>query len=331
MTRFSQLMKDVADPSTSLSSILLRARLLAREMRSDELTNWVLQEMNGYDDPDLVPDYRIVNPRYFGYFNGNFGASTKNVPLSTSSLPDEIRDLVANFSMSQNIASLEQLLASDTEVYNMPQPLYVVEAFRIYDVQVSNQILNHVNGMFTKPAVAGILHIIRTRLLEFLIRLMDLHPDLETDDSAPNKVPAPDVAIATQTYILHNSNLTLIQKGTYSMGDIYNAGQAGAMGPGAQASNMTFQQLWASKGQQIDLAELSNELKQLVPQLKAAAASPEHQIAIGNVEAALQTAGENEGPKTLQYLKNAGSWVLGVAEKVGVGLTVAVIKSLISG
>ena len=28
------------------------------------------------------------------------------------------------------------------------------------------------------------------------------------------------------------------------MGDIYSAGQAGAMGPGAQASNITFQQIW---------------------------------------------------------------------------------------
>jgi hypothetical protein len=328
MTRFSQLMKDVADTSKPLSSILLQARLLARELRSEELNKWVKLELNGYADANDVPDYRIVNPRYFGYFNGPFGSATKNVPLSTSYFPEEFRDLVANFPMPQNIASIEQLLASNTEVYNIPQSGEVVEAFRIYDVQISMQVLNHVNGVFTKPAVAGILHTIRTRLLEFLVQLTEQHPELETDDSAPNKIPATHVAKATQTYILHNSQLNLIQQGENSMGDIYNAGQAGAMGPGAHAHDMTFQQLWTAKGHQIDLAELSSELKRLVPELKTTAMSPEHQIAIGNVEAAAQSAAQNEGPRTLEYLKNAGTWVLGVAEKVGVGLTVSVLKSL---
>ena len=327
MTRFSQLMKDVANPTQSLSSILLQARLLARELRSHELNKWVQLELNGYTEIEEVPDYRIVRPRFFGHFNGSFGSATRNVPLSTSAFPDEIRDLVANFPMTQNIAAIEQLLASDTEVYNIPQSGEVVEAFRMYDVQITMQILNHVNGMFTKPAVAGILHTIRTRLLEFLIQLADQHPELETDDSAPNNIPAPHVTRATQTYILHNSNLNLIQQGENSMGDIYNAGQAGAMGPNAHAHDITFQQLWNSTKDQVDLAELSRELRLLVPELKAAATLPEHQIAIGNVEAALQSAATEEGPKTLQYLQNAGKWVLGVAEKVGVGLTVAVLKS----
>jgi len=46
------------------------------------------------------------------------------------------------------------------------------------------------------------------------------------------------------------------------MGDNYSAGQAGAMGPGAQASNMTFQQIWNQTQGSLDLQQLSKELEQ---------------------------------------------------------------------
>jgi hypothetical protein len=324
-------MRDVADTTKSLSSILFQARLLARELKSEELNGWVQLELNGYTEESELPDYRVVNPIFFGYFNGSFGSATKNVLLSTDTLPDEFRDHIANLRLAQNIASLEQLLAADTEVYNFPQPGAVVQAFRIYGDQISMQVLNHVNGVITKPAIVGILHTIRTRLLEFLIKLADQHQELETDDSATSRIPVHDVEKATKTIILHNSSLTFFQQGGSSMGDTYNAGQVGAMGPQAHAHDITFQQLWTSSCQQIDLEALAKELRRLILELKEVATEPEHQISIGNVEAAAQTAEKSQGPKTLQHLRNAGKWVLGVAEKVGVGLAVSVLKTAVGG
>lgn len=318
-------MKDVADQSKPLSSVLLQARLLAKDLRSTELNEWVKLELNGYPDPDAIPEYRIVYPRFFGHFSGPFGSATKNVPLSTTSFPDNIRDLVAQHPMSDNVAAIEQLLASNTEVYNNPQPGYVVEAFRQFGEQISGQVLNHVNSMFTKPVVTGILHTIRTRFLEFLIQLSYAFPDLETDDAALVKVPVLDVTRATQNVILQGC--TIIHKGTTNMGDTYNAGQAGAMGPGAHAHDISFQQLWNSTSGELDLSNLASELRTLSPRLSDAATAPEHQIAIGHVEAAAEAADAGDGPKALEYLKSAGKWTFDTAAKVGIGVAIAAAKT----
>jgi len=112
-----------------------------------------------------------------------------------------------------------------------------------------------------------------------------------------------------------------------TVGDNYNAGQAGAMGPNAQASNMTFQQIWNQTSGDIDLAQLAIELGSLRDAMREEGSEPDHDIAVGQVAAAQKAASEGDGPKALEYLKQAGQWTLGVAEKIGVGVAVAAMKS----
>ena len=324
MTRFTQLMQDVADQSNPLSSVLLRARLLAKELGSAEFNEWVKLELNGYPENDKLPDYRIIFPRFFGHFHGGFGAATKNVPLNTSGFPDEIRGLVEKHPMPDNVAAIEQLLETDTEIFNNPQPGFVVEAFRRYGDQISYQTLNHVNAIFTKPVVVGILHTTRTRFLEFLIQLSESFPSLENDESALTEVPSQTVTEVTRSVILNGC--TIIHEGDKTMGDLYNAGQAGAMGPGAHAHDMNFHQLWNSASGDVDLSQLASELRALSPNLSAAATEPEHKIAIGNVEAAADAADAGDGPKALEYLKAAGNWTFDTAAKIGIGVAIAAAK-----
>ena len=41
------------------------------------------------------------------------------------------------------------------------------------------------------------------------------------------------------------------------------------------------------------------------------------------------TATRGDGPAALQYLKSAGEWTLGVAEKIGVGVAIEALKRAI--
>jgi hypothetical protein len=113
------------------------------------------------------------------------------------------------------------------------------------------------------------------------------------------------------------------------MGDNYSAGQAGAMGPGAQANNMTFQQIWNQIQGSVDLQQLARELGRLNDTLRAEAKEPEHQMAIGAISAAEAEAKRGNGPKALEYLKNAGAWVFDVATKIGVNVASGAMKSVL--
>jgi hypothetical protein len=115
----------------------------------------------------------------------------------------------------------------------------------------------------------------------------------------------------------------------FHMGDNYSAGQAGAMGPGAQASNMTFQQIWNQTQGSVDLQQLARELERLNAALRSEAKEPEHQIAIGAVSAAEAEAKRGNGPKALEYLKKAGAWAFDVATKIGVNVASGAMKSVL--
>jgi hypothetical protein len=106
--------------------------------------------------------------------------------------------------------------------------------------------------------------------------------------------------------------------------DTYNvSGQAGAVGPGAQAHDNTFQQIQAG----IDLPKLAEELGRLRNAMRGEyTGTREEDKAIGTVADAEEAATRGDGPAALQYLKSAGGWTLGIAEKIGVALAVEALK-----
>lgn len=114
-----------------------------------------------------------------------------------------------------------------------------------------------------------------------------------------------------------------------TVGDQYSVGQAGAVGPQSHAHDMTFQQVWNQAAPGIDLDALARELEQLRAALKVAARSADEDVGVGEVAMAEVAARQKDGPKALAHLKAAGKWALEVAEKIGVGVATAAIKSAI--
>ncbi|MBE9511671.1 MAG: hypothetical protein IMY71_12405 [Bacteroidetes bacterium] len=116
-----------------------------------------------------------------------------------------------------------------------------------------------------------------------------------------------------------------------TMRDKYIAGQVGAQGPGAHAHDMTFNQIWSQTSDKIDLSELANELSKLRLKLKGEATKPEHDISIGAIASAENSAKEGNGPKALEYLSKAGKWALDIATKIGVPVATEALKAAVLG
>ena len=111
-------------------------------------------------------------------------------------------------------------------------------------------------------------------------------------------------------------------------GNVYIAGQAGAVGSGAKAHDMTFNQLW-SQSESINLDILAKELEALRQSLRQEAVEPEHDVAIGVIANAEMAAKEGNGPKTLEWLSKADKWTLDNTTKIGVGIASAALKTAI--
>jgi uncharacterized protein YjbI with pentapeptide repeats len=113
-----------------------------------------------------------------------------------------------------------------------------------------------------------------------------------------------------------------------SKGDTYNVEQAGAVGPHAHAHDMSFQQI--QRG--LDLPKLAEELGRWNAMKGETTGTRDEDKAIGAVADAEEAASRRDAPAALRYLKSAGTWTLGIAEKICVPLaTDARKKAMISG
>lgn len=150
-------------------------------------------------------------------------------------------------------------------------------------------------------------------------------------------VPASEEGVETPTADLEairdllspGARHATINIGEVHMGDKYSAGQAGAMGPGAQASHMTFQQIWTRMESRADLEALAGELERLRTAMRSEGDEPDHDLATAEVAKAQRAAKGKNGPGVLMHLKAAGKWALDVSTKIGTELATAVLKELL--
>jgi hypothetical protein len=114
------------------------------------------------------------------------------------------------------------------------------------------------------------------------------------------------------------------------VGDKYEVkGQVGAVGRHAEAHDMTFNQVWSESKGAVDLTELAKELEQLRREARTQATTVEDDESTAEIGRAQRAAEEGDGPRALSHLAKAGRWALGVAEKIGVGVATAAIKSAV--
>lgn len=114
---------------------------------------------------------------------------------------------------------------------------------------------------------------------------------------------------------------------TMQMGDHYEIGQAGAVGPNARAENNTFQQIWSQSSSEIDLPRLADELGQLRLAIRAEGTTIEHDKALASVAAAEEAAQKRDGAGALRHLQVAGKWTLDVATKIGTSVAAKAITN----
>ncbi|PSL42295.1 hypothetical protein CLV51_1153 [Chitinophaga niastensis] len=120
--------------------------------------------------------------------------------------------------------------------------------------------------------------------------------------------------------LIENLNFTHMENNKYKTVN----SQVGAMGDNAHAENFVQQ---SSITDNIDLNALAAELTKLRQHAKQESTdAPEHDEQIGALATAESAAKKGDKSKVMSALSTSGKWLLEIAEKIGVGLAVSVIK-----
>lgn len=157
-----------AMPTSELLRLCMR---LADRLNNDELMNWAQSELNGYSSIKKLPDYRISPALVLGNFSGSFGARLNNAPIPKVVIDKEHRENLFTDYMTEPAAELEQLTKgkedqqltaqwpSDAIAYYQQKPIY------------RDMVLMSAWRVTSKASISGIVDIIRTRVLEFIIKI----------------------------------------------------------------------------------------------------------------------------------------------------------------
>jgi len=155
--------------------------VLASQLRSEELANWVSQELDGYKSTEELPDYRVVSTGCFGtWTNGYWIVKGRGVPLSKVR-DEKLKKFLTTFAVRDGIRTVEQHAAGSDSRFGLSADItscvnhYVSEEGYVY-AEIQYAIGRH--------EFAQILDTVRNRLLDFVLKLDE---NWSAEDNPPSK------------------------------------------------------------------------------------------------------------------------------------------------
>ncbi|HCI7749269.1 TPA: hypothetical protein NPX69_004454 [Escherichia coli] len=170
MSLLHQIQESVVQDGSSLGPILLKLRLLAARLGSNDLEEWVKHESEGYPPDAVLPEYRIIGVTYKGTFSGSFGSGIKNAPIPSILIEKYANESWNSFSVRESIAAVGELVKVGAEGGTLAidaSNLILVLQGKIYNGYACNDI----TGSISAVSLSEISQAVRNRVLELTIEL----------------------------------------------------------------------------------------------------------------------------------------------------------------
>jgi hypothetical protein len=156
------LQRAALDTSTSVTTLLRMALVVATKLNLAEFASWVQSELKGYSDPDRIPQYRVLcgEPVVYNPFRGWESFFTHN-------LDPEVAHRLRTFKLHYPLAELEDHLRSEDAAFVLT-----------YNEQTERMLIRTIRPLPVRPGVRyersqfrGILDAVRNIVLEWSLKL----------------------------------------------------------------------------------------------------------------------------------------------------------------
>ncbi|ASM17533.1 hypothetical protein HW877_16205 [Serratia marcescens] len=170
MSLLHQIQEAVLQDGSNLGSVLLKLRLLAARLGSNDLEEWVRHESEGYPHDAVLPEYRVVGVIYKGTFSGPFGSGIKNAPIPPILIQKFAGDDWNTVSVRESIAAVGELVKASAEGgflgINASNLILLLQG-KIYNGYACNDI----SGEIPTVSLSEISQAVRSRVLELTIEI----------------------------------------------------------------------------------------------------------------------------------------------------------------
>lgn len=220
MEILSKLLNSIIDNSLSTTDSLKQLALLSSILDLEEIYTWALLELNGYEDEDSVPEYRIfdVLPKFSGYRQGQF-YKRQNFPIEKISKENE--DLKYKLTHHPMVESIGVIIKSlqDGQTYQFPLT-ELKKYFQLIGIEATEFYLEIPTLAFDR-----MLERLKTKIIKTAIKLEQEYGNLDnilnpTSESGTET----DMKVDTKKEILQEkpAQIETSSNGATHIGDQYN-------------------------------------------------------------------------------------------------------------
>jgi hypothetical protein len=182
MKLLDDIIELAVDNSGLIGNLLRKCLVLEQQAKNEKFKVWLNQELDGYDNPDELPEYRRFN-----YVNRGVLISIARVlnsqPLSLHVMSEQDRKLVDEVKLHQSAPSYEGR-PDDQNDSQLPWPPTLTVKYQ--DKFMQGHILNRAWQEIPGSILTGLLETVRNRVLRFAL---DLKDNLKDEEESVSQLP----------------------------------------------------------------------------------------------------------------------------------------------
>jgi len=186
MSLLRDIQNATIDANVDISVILRKCKVLAARLGNEAFKKWVDQELNGYQNKDTLPDYRILDVNSKGDFIGPAGSSLKNADIPLACIPKKFREGLDKSYCIQPIVAYESLLKTadgDNLQEQWRADLVVLVGRNIY----KNANCLSAWKLIPNASIVSLVEGVRNRILSFVLEIENEAPD--AGEASPTTQP----------------------------------------------------------------------------------------------------------------------------------------------
>jgi hypothetical protein len=169
-----EIQNEAVEASSDLGTLLRKCKVLAAQLGSQPIEQWILWEANGYPEDAELPLYRQLPVQILGSFIGPF-RKAERLPIPPALLPSNIRDQLVTIPTRYSITQV-QYLSDDSGSGTLTIPMRDLP-LRLNNIYADMQCYS-AWGEIPVAGMIGIVNSVRNRILDFVLALRKELPDM---------------------------------------------------------------------------------------------------------------------------------------------------------
>lgn len=209
MKLINEIIDILSAEKPNLTNAFIKTKVLLYKLNQKELVTWVNNELNGYQNIEELPPYRVLSSQVLVNAS-NMAYQANSHPIPLSHLDSELRGELESSKLMHSLAVLEEFAKSDSQFLERPLQM---EWIPILNKGLSNNY--RIQKAWCEIPISGVFQIlteVRSRLLDFLLELSNEFGDDMTDEEVKHKASEVDPASMFNNAIFGDNTTILVGK-----------------------------------------------------------------------------------------------------------------------